>query len=118
LGLGIGAGIARLNLNQQPTEENMARFYGMDMDTLAATYKENVCPACGCCNTPTGRLGSMEHYSCRDCGMEYSRSLNARKALKSRQEPPRGVQEPLRGVQELRQGVLPGVTLPATSEGL
>lgn len=30
------------------------------------------CPACGATNGPMGALGNRVHYTCRDCGMQWS----------------------------------------------
>ena len=38
--------------------------------------RHNACPACGDGDLhPLGRLGFLEHYRCRQCGMQTSREI-------------------------------------------
>lgn len=43
---------------------------------MAMRIRHNACPACGNGDLhPLGRLGFLEHYQCRHCGMQTSREI-------------------------------------------
>jgi rubredoxin len=59
-----------MNANDYRTWED--RRAAMDEEDYRYDRDGRTCPACGAENLPLGRLGRVDHYSCRMCGAHYN----------------------------------------------
>jgi Zn ribbon nucleic-acid-binding protein len=62
----------------EPTEQTSEQTSTVRKTSIIDLLEEDAfCPVCGCAESLLiGRLGTMEHYCCRACGMTFSREAD------------------------------------------
>lgn len=60
---------------EDAAHEYLNDTYGTDEESEPEDEEPVPCPACGGDGGLLGKLGSLSHYSCRNCGMQFSREV-------------------------------------------